>query len=125
MNSTFQILFHLFCSYLDSQLMPLPQPGGRPFYSRYVIIGDDKKNAKETLSAVKNKSGCAILCTNPIKPKFKFISDNIIHNCIHDRNNLFYVIIQFLIYMRNNHEGLLEGVNLGKSGINVLCIIDD
>lgn len=118
------ILFHLFCTYLDSQLMPLPQPGGRPFFNRYVVIGD-KKTPKETIAEVKNKSKCAILCTNQLKPKFNFISDDKVHNCAYDRNNLFYVIIQFLIYMKTNHEGLLEGVNLGKSGINILCVIED
>uniref|UniRef100_U5EWW8 Putative cytochrome n=1 Tax=Corethrella appendiculata TaxID=1370023 RepID=U5EWW8_9DIPT len=119
------IIFHVFCTYLDSQLRPLPAPGGRPFYNRYVIIGD-KKSAKETLLEVKNKAKCAILCTNPLKPKFNFISDDKIHqNAVHDRNNLFYVIIQFLIYMKNCHENSLEGINLGKSGINLSCVIED
>ncbi|XP_054735214.1 transmembrane protein 209-like [Anastrepha obliqua] len=118
------ILFHLFCVYMDSQLMPLPQGGGRPFFSRYVIIGKEKRSAKETVALVKNKAHCAILCTNPQKPRFNFISDNEIHTCVYDRNNLFYVIIQFLIYMKTHQEGALEGVNLGKSGINILCVIE-
>lgn len=120
-----QILFHLFCVYLDTQLMPLPQGGGRPFYSRYVIIGEEKRSAKDTVALVQNKAHCAILCTNPLKPKFNFISDGEIHNCAYDRNNLFYVIIQFLIYMRSHQESSLEGVNLGKSGINIMCVIED
>ncbi|KAL9700446.1 hypothetical protein quinque_003887 [Culex quinquefasciatus] len=120
------IVFHLFCTYMDSQLRPLPQPGGRPFYHRYVVLAD-KKSQKETLAevATKNKAKCAILCSNPMKPKFNFISDDKIHNCAHDRNNLFYVLIQFLIYMKNHHEGLVEGINLGKSGINVMCVVED
>ncbi|KAM7355476.1 transmembrane protein 209 [Cochliomyia hominivorax] len=119
------ILFHLFCVYLDTQLMPLPQGGGRPFYSRYVIIGEEKRSAKDTVALVQNRAHCAILCTNPLKPKFNFISDGEIHNCAYDRNNLFYVIIQFLIYMRSHQESCLEGVNLGKSGINIMCVIED
>ncbi|XP_005178797.1 transmembrane protein 209 [Musca domestica] len=119
------ILFHLFCVYLDSQLMPLPQGGGRPFYSRYVITGEEKRSAKDTVALVQNKARCAILCSNPLKPKFNFISDGQIHNCAYDRNNLFYVIIQFLIYMRTHQESCLEGVNLGKSGINIMCVIED
>ncbi|XP_073837897.1 transmembrane protein 209 [Musca autumnalis] len=119
------ILFHLFCVYLDSQLMPLPQGGGRPFYNRYVIIGEEKRSAKDTVALVQNKARCAILCSNPLKPKFNFISDGEIHNCAYDRNNLFYVIIQFLIYMRTHQESCLEGVNLGKSGINIMCVIED
>lgn len=118
------ILFHLFCTYLDSQLIPLPQPGGRPFYNRYVVMGD-KKTSKETIDEVNNKAKCAILCTNPLKPKFNFISDGKIHNCSYDRNNLFYVIIQFLIYMKTTQDGMLESVNLGKSGVNILCVIED
>ncbi|XP_058463473.1 transmembrane protein 209 isoform X1 [Malaya genurostris] len=120
------IVFHLFCTYMDSQLRPLPQPGGRPFYHRYVVIAD-KKSPKETLAEVKtkNKAKCAILCSNPLKPKFNFISDDKIHNSAYDRNNLFYVIIQFLIYMKNYHEGAVEGINLGKSGINILCVVED
>lgn len=66
---------------MDSQLRPLPQPGGRPFFNRYVIIGD-KKTPTETLGEVKNKANCAILCTNLMKPKFNFISDDKIHNCV-------------------------------------------
>lgn len=27
--------------------------------------------------------------------------------------------------MKNHHDGLLEGVNLGKSGINLLCVIEE
>uniref|UniRef100_A0A182N9A0 Transmembrane protein 209 n=1 Tax=Anopheles dirus TaxID=7168 RepID=A0A182N9A0_9DIPT len=120
------IIFHLFCTYLDSQLRPLPQPGGRPFYNRYVVVGD-KKTTKETLAEVngKNKAKCAILYSNPLKPKFNFVSDDKIHSCAYDRNNLFYVIIQFLIYMKTHHECSLEGINLGRSGINILCCIED
>ncbi|XP_037944362.1 transmembrane protein 209-like [Teleopsis dalmanni] len=118
------ILFHLFCVYLDSQLRPLPQGGGRPFYSRYILKGDEKRSAKDTIAAVQNKANCAILCTNLIKPKFNFISEGEIHSCAYDRNNLFYVIIQFLIYMRAHHDSCLEGVNLGQSGINIMCVIE-
>lgn len=69
---------------MDSQLNPLPQPGGRPFYDRYVVQGD-KKSLKETIEEVKAKSKCAILCTNPTKPKLNFISDEKIHYCSHVR----------------------------------------
>lgn len=80
----FQIIFHLFCAYIDSQLMPLPQGSGRPFYDRYIVWGD-KKSPKETLEEVKAKAKCAIMVTNAHKPKFNFISDDKIHNCNHVR----------------------------------------
>ncbi|KAH8380194.1 hypothetical protein KR009_009440, partial [Drosophila setifemur] len=120
------ILFHLVCVYLDSQLMPLPQGGGRPFHSRYVLTRDEKRSTRDIVNAVHNKAHCAILITsNQLNPKFNFISDKELHNCVYDRNNLFYVIIQFLIYMRQQQESALEGVNLGKSGINIMCVIED
>lgn len=77
-----QIMFHLFCTYLDGQLPPLPQPGGRPFYARYVVNGD-KRTADEIKAEVRNKSGCAILCTNAQRPRFNFITTRTIHNSVH------------------------------------------
>ncbi|XP_063707672.1 transmembrane protein 209-like [Culicoides brevitarsis] len=119
------ILFHLICTYFDSQLMPLPNRD-RPFYSQYVIEMDgNKKSQTEILSEVKNKAKCAILCMNPMKPKINFISDDIIHTCAHDRNNLFYVIIQFLLFMKSRNDSLLEGVSLGRRGINIMCCVEE
>lgn len=145
-----QIMFHLFCTYLDGQLPPLPQPGGRPFYTRYVVHGD-KRTADEIKAEVRNKSGCAILCTSaPQRPRFNFITTRTIHSSVHvsfwwrgfggevfynmrggsflcaqDRNNLFNVIVEFLVYMRTHNEGMLESINLGRSGINLLRVIGD
>lgn len=120
------ILFHLICTYLDSQLMPLPDRN-RPFYSQYVIENDgNKKSRAEILSEVTNKAKCAIICIDRMKqPKINFISDEMIHTCAHDRNNLFYVLIQFLLFMKTRNDSLLEGVSLGKSGINIMCCVEE
>lgn len=117
------IIFHLFCTYLDSQLHPLPDIP-RAFYSRYIVLGDVKKLSVENIlkEVGKNKAKCGILCSNPITPKFNFVSDKV-HTASHDRNNLFYVIIQLLMHLKA--DGTLESVNLGKSGINILNIIED
>lgn len=117
------IIFHLFCTYLDSQLHPLPDIP-RAFYSRYVILGDVKKTSVDNIvkEISKNKAKCGILCSNPITPKFNFISEKV-HTSSYDRNNLFYVIIQFLMHLKS--DGTLESVNLGKSGLNILNVIED
>jgi hypothetical protein len=117
------ILFHLFCCYLDSQLQPMPDLP-RAFYSKYVVIGDAKKTSSEHIlrEATKNRSKCAILCSNPITPKFNFVTDKI-HGSNYDRNNLFYVIIQLLFHLKA--DGMLETVSLGKSGLNLINVIED
>ncbi|XP_016965041.1 transmembrane protein 209-like [Drosophila biarmipes] len=122
------IVFHLFCVYLDSQLMPMPQDVGyRPFFSRFVIIGDKRSIKENVESRVNNKASCAIMATSYLDqlPKFNFISDNRLHDCVYNCNNLFYVIIQFLTYMRDKQGSELEGVSLGKSGINIMCVIEN
>ncbi|XP_017154466.1 transmembrane protein 209-like [Drosophila miranda] len=122
------IVFHLFCAYLDSQLMQTHQTHGgwRLFHHYYVLVRDDKRSlaAKDIALAVHNLAHCAILCTgSPLDPKFNFISGKELHNCTYDRNNLFCVIIQFLLYMRQRQGSSLEGVSLGKGGINIMCAI--
>lgn len=117
------IIFHLFCAYLDSQLHPLPDTP-RAFYSRYVMLGDVKKTSVDNIvkEFSKNKAKCGILGSNFLTPKFNFVSEKV-HTSSYDRNNLFYVIIQFLMHLKS--DGTLESVNLGKSGINILNVIED
>uniref|UniRef100_A0A1B0BYW4 Transmembrane protein 209 n=1 Tax=Glossina palpalis gambiensis TaxID=67801 RepID=A0A1B0BYW4_9MUSC len=119
------IIFHFFCVYFDTQLLPLPHKANRPFYSRYVIIAEHNRCPLDTVAMVNNRAGCAILCTDPLKPKFNFISHGEIHNCAYDRNNLFYVIIHFLLYMRKYRDNFLEGTSLGVNGINIMHVIGD
>lgn len=110
---------------MDNQLLPLPQGEGRSFHSRYVVVADSKQSTADTIGAVKNKLGCAILCLNPIHPKFNLIYDKEIHYCVHDRSNLFQVIVQFLLYMRQRNNNYLEGISLDKGGVNISCIFQD
>uniref|UniRef100_A0A1B0G556 Uncharacterized protein n=1 Tax=Glossina morsitans morsitans TaxID=37546 RepID=A0A1B0G556_GLOMM len=117
------IIFHFFCVYFDTQLLPLPHKANRPFYSRYVIIAH--RYALDSVAMVNNRAGCAILCTNPLKPNFNFVSHGEIHSCAYDRNNLFYVIIHFLLYMRKYRDNVLEGTSLGANGINIMQVIDN
>lgn len=120
----FQVIFHLFCTYVDMLLLPLPQPGGRPFYDRYVVLGD-KRSHSELMAEIKNKAKCAILVSNPLKPVFNFISAKKVNESVPDRNNLFHVIMQFIIYIKTEQGGYLENINLDKSGLNILCILED
>lgn len=119
------IIFHLFCTYLDTQLHPSPDVP-RSFYSRYVLLGDVKKMSSDHLmrEVTRNKGKCGILCSNPTNPKFNFITSDKVHTSSYDRNNLFYVVIQFIMHLKVSDENL-ESVALGKSGINILNVIED
>lgn len=110
---------------MDNQLLPLPQGEGRPFYSRYVVVADFKQSTTDTIASIKNKLGCAILCLNPSQPKFNLIYDKQIHYCVYDRSNLFQVIVQFLLFMRQRNNNNLEGISLDKGGINIACIFQN
>lgn len=91
------ILFHLICTYFDSQLMPLPNRS-RPFYSQYVIeIDGSMKSQTEILNEMKNKAKCAILCMNPMNPKINFISDEMIHTCAHVSGSRVFLLTIYLI----------------------------
>lgn len=82
-----------------------------------------------------NKSRLFPYCQNPSPIQsaiFLLFKSYVIYNptlipllSLQDRNNVFYVIIEFLIYMKTNNAGLLEGVNLGRSGINLLRVIEE
>lgn len=110
---------------MDNQLLPLPQGEGRSFFNRYVVVAEAEQSTIDTIKAVNNKHGCAILCLNPLQPKFNLIYDETIHYCRHDRSNLFQVIVQFLLYMRRRNNNNLDGISLGKGGINISCIFGE
>lgn len=129
---------------MDTQLTHLPQPGMRPFYDRYVEFSDETKPNKIT----HNDSEFAIFYENNIKPKFKFICEEKIIYCqsvsankhcaskpflmkwpillsiSQERNELFCIVVKFLMYVRDHKNGSVDGVSLGRNGINIMCVID-
>jgi hypothetical protein len=40
------------------------------------------------------------------------------------RNNFFFTVLLFLHHIKTTENGLLESVNLGKTGVNMLWIIE-
>ena len=41
------------------------------------------------------------------------------------RNNLFHTLLLFLHHVKTKEGGMLDTVNLGRSGINILWVIDE
>ncbi|XP_043063670.1 transmembrane protein 209-like [Drosophila ficusphila] len=120
-NRGLPIVFHLLCVYLDSQLLPHPHGAGRrPFYSRYVVT-----RKMDIRSCLRNKAKCAILATGRQQRHlvFNFVRGRDLLDCAYDKNNLFYVILQFLCHLQKEQGSVLEGVSLGKRGINIMNVI--
>ncbi|KAH8260485.1 hypothetical protein KR038_002118 [Drosophila bunnanda] len=121
------IIFHLFCVYLDAQLMPSLGYGPQ-FSSRYVVQGDAKDTIKDIIKVVKNVANFAFLVSNyegHRRPRFDYICGGELHRCHDQRGSPFQVIIEFLMHMRKHQDSTLEGVSLGKSGINIMWVIGE
>ncbi|KAH8366337.1 hypothetical protein KR200_000171 [Drosophila serrata] len=121
------IIFHLFCVYLDAQLMPSLGYGSE-FSSRYVVQDNKKESIKNIIRTVKNDANFAFLVTNDEdhrRPRFDYICGGELHRCFDQRSSPFQVIIEFLMHMRQHQDSTLEGINLAKSGINIMWVIGE
>ncbi|KFM69450.1 Transmembrane protein 209, partial [Stegodyphus mimosarum] len=111
------IIIHIFCCYLDAHLPPEPHfPEGKPFSSKYF----KKIPEKPVLS----KDLCYIFQSSVNPPQFKVVLGEDICNLQKGRNNLFCAIVIFLHHLKTKECGMLGRVNLGKSGLNILWVID-
>ncbi|KAH8239429.1 hypothetical protein KR032_004239 [Drosophila birchii] len=121
------IIFHLFCVYLDAQLMPSLGCGPQ-FSCRYVVQANPKHSRKDIIRAVNNYANFAFLVTNDEdqrRPRFDYICGGEMHRCVDQRISPFQVIIEFLMHMRQHQDSTLEGVSMGKSGINIMWVIGE
>ncbi|PSN34003.1 hypothetical protein C0J52_14608 [Blattella germanica] len=110
------IIMHLFATYLDSQLPPLPQnPDGRPFTTQHFAKTPDKPpQGKNTLAIYQVQ-------INP--PHYVLIDGEDTLEVLKGRNNLFHTLLLFLRQVNTKEHGMLGRVNLGPSGINLLWVI--
>ncbi|KAH8322966.1 hypothetical protein KR059_012174 [Drosophila kikkawai] len=121
------IIFHLFCVYLDTQLMPF-EGSEPPFSSRYVVQGNAQHSIRDIIKAVNNYANFAFLVTNDEdhrRPRFDFICGGELHRCADQRGSPYQVIIEFLMHLRQHQDSTLEGVSLNKNGINIMWVIGE
>ncbi|KAH8297519.1 hypothetical protein KR054_000999 [Drosophila jambulina] len=121
------IIFHLFCVYLDAQLMPFLGYGPQ-FSCRYVIHGKPGHFTKHIIGAVTNCANFAFLVTSgedQRRLRFDYICGGELHRCFDQRDSPFQVMIEFLMHMRQHQDSTLEGVSLGKNGINIMWVIGE
>ncbi|XP_018331712.1 transmembrane protein 209 isoform X2 [Agrilus planipennis] len=112
-----QIIMHLFVSYMDAQLIPLPnKPDAKPFSSSHFI-----KSTERTVELTSNTIALREFMTKP--PHYQVIIGDKVYEVSKGYNNLFHSILLFLYYVNAKEDGMLGSVNLGRSGLNILWII--
>ncbi|KAL9960685.1 hypothetical protein ACROYT_G034171 [Oculina patagonica] len=112
-----QLLLHMFCTYMDSRLPADPTfPDGRTFTGRHFLKTPDKPDAR--------KSDLCIYQSRLHPPHFKVIIEDEVYDMPKGQNNLFHTIIFFLHHVKTKQYGMLGRVNLGMSGVNILCILN-
>lgn len=109
------LVLHLWATYLDSQLPPLPfTPDERPFSSLYLVKSPNSCSSKVPI---------AISEVTKHPPHYQLTVGKDPLNIPKGRNNLFYTILLFLHYVKTKEHGMLGRMNLGQSGVNMLWIL--
>lgn len=112
-----QIIAHLFCTYMDTHLPSNPRyPDGNSFSGLHFLKPPSKPTDR--------KSHLCILQTRTHPPHFRVVKGDDTHEVPRGRHNLFNAVSIFLYLVKMEHHGMLERVNLGMSGINVLWILN-
>lgn len=107
---------HLFATYLDTQLMPLPNnPDAKPFTSYHFVKFTD------TLPPL-TRNTLLIHQVSEKPPQYRVIVGEETFE-LQGYNNLFNSILFFLYHVNKKEHGMLGQVNLGKAGVNMLWII--
>lgn len=111
------LVLHMLCTYLDSRLPPDPRfPDGKTFTSQFFGKTPDKPPV--------SKDGLCIYQSCICPPHYCVIIGEQIWDLPKGRNNLFFAILLFLHYIKTKKSGMLGRVNLGPSGVNILCVVD-
>lgn len=109
---------HLLATYLDCQLVPLPnQPDAKPFSKEHFI--------RPTEKVPHNPLTLAIHQITEKPPHFRLIVGEDVFEVAKGHNNLFYTILLFLYFVNKKEHGMLGKVNMGRSGVNMLWIIEE
>lgn len=111
------IIVHVLCCYLDAYLPPEPHcPEGKPFSAKYF------KKTPEKI--VHDKDSHFIYQSSINPPHFKVVIGQDVYSLPKGRNNLLYALLIFFHYLKTKECGMLGKVNLGRSGLNILWVID-
>lgn len=112
------IVMHLLASYLDTQLIPLPnKPDTKAFSGHHYIKVTDKM-------PVLTQNSLLIQEIAEKPPHYRVIVAGKIYEMVKGYNNLFHSILFFIYHVNKIEHGMLGRVNLGRAGVNILWVID-
>ncbi|KAG5891421.1 hypothetical protein JTB14_031487 [Gonioctena quinquepunctata] len=112
------IVMHLLASYLDTQLMPLPNmPDTKAFSGHHYIKVLDKMP-----ELTPNSLFIQQVSEHP--PHYRVIVREKVYEMVKGYNNLFHSILFFIYHVNKIEHGMLGRVNLGRAGVNILWVID-
>ncbi|TRY72008.1 hypothetical protein TCAL_05402 [Tigriopus californicus] len=115
-----ELIMHCLVCYLDARLPPVKSViDGKVFSSLYFFKMPDK------LESLKIRVPCAIIQTQSKPPHYIIQTESEKIDLNPERNNLFHTLLYFLHYFKTKEHGMLHRVNLGRSGINVLWVVED
>ncbi|XP_018573554.1 transmembrane protein 209 [Anoplophora glabripennis] len=112
------VVMHLLASYLDTQLMPLPNmPDTKPFSGHHYIKATDKMPPLAPNSLF-------IQQVSEKPPHYRVVVGEKVYEMVKGYNNLFHSILFFIYHVNKMEHGMLGRVNLGRAGVNILWVID-
>ncbi len=137
-----ELLMHCVASYLDARLPPAKGViDGRVFttlyFSRELGAGGSSSTVKMGVPGTSQQSSttssnqqqkksfsCVIVQTSNRPPHFALrIKDRLVEVDA-GRNNLLHTLLLFLHYIKTEEGGILGRVSLGRSGLNILWVIE-
>jgi hypothetical protein len=111
------VVMHLFATYLDSQLPPLPQnPVSRPFTSSHFAQTPNKPPQGNNTLAIYQVQ------VNP--PHYVLLDGQDTLEMAKGRNNLCHTLLLFLHLVKTKEHGMLGRIKLGPSGLKLLWVIE-
>ncbi|KAG8240324.1 hypothetical protein J437_LFUL000799 [Ladona fulva] len=103
--------------------LPLESPETRPFSIRHFARTPEELVRKKR-GAEEGGGHMIIYQARQTPPHFQLVTTEEIFDVGKGRNNLFHTILLFLNQIKTKEHGMLGRVSLGKSGINLLWVID-
>ncbi|CAI4232051.1 unnamed protein product [Auanema sp. JU1783] len=122
------LLFHIFCTYMDSKVTSNPLVGSaslsNPFSAVYTLISPQKP------SAIHNAPGSFYIhMSSASPPQFELVhtdSNGVTSRTVVAKgpNNFFRTIVHFIYYAKVYNESRIDVMNIGKTGLNLACILE-